>query len=673
MNNGITYYKKVSSYPDDITKNCALTAQEMDNNFFVLEGRDIKSISVVDNKKIVVTLLNGETISSQDAFDNFITSVDFNDTEGILTIKQNDGQITEIEGIATTKDVINSSGLKSIATDETLTGEALYNNPLGISNSYKTGQYMPVDYIEYNDGNTCFCQKEKPAAGTRILSSLKVSPYGLLYDYKAVSHIARMLQDSHSPWHIPSKEEWDDMLNAVEPCEHDRNHDSTKVNHQLGKWAGKILKSSMSWNDCKDLYDESCCDCDCNTVHENASSHNSCHTNQHCHDEYNINKAHKNFAEGIGKYGFNVLPAGYADDGRHINFFGDRACFWTATNIHRSNVCVKRFEHNKTTVHQGIASAEEYLSLRLVRDYDGKMTTDIDQILGQDYPIVSMPSIKNGKSLWTAINFYYDVKHCNCLQPNNGIDLSKITVYFIDEWDGLRWHRNTLREGDSVVVKNAPNNKVNVEYRIINNKLVNVYDEVYNNVIETIQPEIENLSDNVNELMSHKVDWTELNDERKSIVLKNNDMLMGTDESGATYNLAMVSKWNVADFGSDKLHLNFNSADRITVNDNDPDKGGEQIAYLSDIESSNNEINNAIDNLKDDLVEQIKNVDEKLDNEIVNRTAKDEETDKYIKKVEDNLISLNNTDFNEDTGVLTITKYNGNNKGIQLRMNFGTF
>ena len=51
MNNkGITYFRLNSPYEGDITKNCALDGYEVDNNFFTLEGRDIKCVYVEDNE-----------------------------------------------------------------------------------------------------------------------------------------------------------------------------------------------------------------------------------------------------------------------------------------------------------------------------------------------------------------------------------------------------------------------------------------------------------------------------------------------------------------------------------------------------------------------------------------------------------------------------------------------
>lgn len=62
---------------------------------------------------------------------------------------------------------------------------------------------------------------------------------------------------------------------------------------------------------------------------------------------------------------------------------------------------------------------------------------------------------------------------------------------------------------------------------------------------------------------------------RRSIQLANYDSLSGfgtayngEDLSSEAFNLAMVSKWNVADFGSKRIHLNLNTKDNITVNDN---------------------------------------------------------------------------------------------------------
>ena len=70
------------------------------------------------------------------------------------------------------------------------------------------------------------------------------------------------------------------------------------------------------------------------------------------------------------------------------------------------------------------------------------------------------------------------------------------------------------------------------------------------------------------EEIAKKVEWVESTPGRTHIVMKNHDSLLGTATNGETYNVAMVSKWDVADFGSAQLHANLNTVDAVTINDN---------------------------------------------------------------------------------------------------------
>ena len=87
----------------------------------------------------------------------------------------------------------------------------------------------------------------------------------------------------------------------------------------------------------------------------------------------------------------------------------------------------------------------------------------------------------------------------------------------------------------------------------------------------------------IDEALEKKVEYTDVaNDEnpnRKAIVLKNHDAILGYDTNGTAYNLAMVSKWNKADFGSASLSINLNGKDeRPTYNDE------KEIALLEDVQ-----------------------------------------------------------------------------------------
>lgn len=67
---------------------------------------------------------------------------------------------------------------------------------------------------------------------------------------------------------------------------------------------------------------------------------------------------------------------------------------------------------------------------------------------------------------------------------------------------------------------------------------------------------------------------------RKTIQLDNYDTISGVTTDGTGVNLAMVSKWDIADFGSTSVSMNLNSKDgKVTINDD------KEIAVKSDIPS----------------------------------------------------------------------------------------
>lgn len=72
--------------------------------------------------------------------------------------------------------------------------------------------------------------------------------------------------------------------------------------------------------------------------------------------------------------------------------------------------------------------------------------------------------------------------------------------------------------------------------------------------------------------------YIEFDGKRKTLQLENHDTLSGKDTNGTGYNLAMISKWDVADFGSSSIPINLNgNRERPTYNDS------EEIALLKDL------------------------------------------------------------------------------------------
>lgn len=497
MNSSITYVKLQSPYSSNAPKNSPLTVVEMDSNFATLEGRDVKSVTV-ENDILSINLYNGQVLTASiGRKESMVADVVFDHINGTLTVALSDGTIKTIEGFAT-----KSNTGTTVAVDNTLVGNGLPANPVGISPVAKTGWYRPVNRIL----NVCENQQlpvgKHVAIGERYLTIERVSDFGYLYDYNAVRKLACDLRAAHSPWRIPSKNDWDDMLDAIEPSDEGQTHSAATANKYLGMFAGKLLKSRHLWrkgeedgigcpstddlvdpvydNVNEDANEEEFVNEDylvCPTPGETGDGyhHDHCHP-MHCGDHHHSHCSHHHrwpFG-GIDKYGFCVTPAGYADDGGNFIFFRERAAFWTSTNSNMANAYVKRFEYNKNTVHQDIIAAQNHLSIRLVKDYDGTNYNEREDILGQSFSTVIMPSAKKGSAIWTSVNVNFGHKCYNPMIPNDGQGMSFTLHFFINEWNGKEWVRNEVRDGESVIVKFAPDGSRNSEYRVIDGHLANV-------------------------------------------------------------------------------------------------------------------------------------------------------------------------------------------------------
>ena len=603
MIDGITYFRKNSPYPGDVTKNCALDGVEVDNNFFVLEGRDIKTLRV-EGSDIVVELQNGKVMRSVDALKDVadlkrtaISELEFDKESGVLKFVRNGEQVA-ITGFAT-ESKSEPSTVVTVAVDDSLKGNGLTATPISISPIFKTGQYEPVKkIISVVDGDsipTC----ETLAVGDRYLTKEYVSVYGMLYNYNAVKKIACDLDKANSPWRIPTKEDWDDMLNAVEPCPKNKNHNSATSNKYLGAWAGKLLKSTDLWlhsttidtcgNDTCINYDAVSCG-NCNNACESIYCGKVCDNECRCCDCGNCDN------RGLDTFGFHIVPAGYADDGRNFVFFGERAYFWTATNSNCENVYVKRFEYNRNSVYQNIIAGQNYLSLRLVKDYNGHNYHESEKILSDQYPTVMMPSVKNGHSIWTSVNVSLG---CGCgrIEPNNGLALAHTTKFYLNEWDGKEWLRNELKDGESVVIKKAPNGQTNAEYRLSDGKLINVGQITYEAVINDINPKLDELGTKIDNEINRSIAKDEafedtINDELRPNITKNSNDI-------ATVNTNLVSAIG-----------NINEAIK-TVNDN----------LVDAVNTINGGIATEIQERKD----ADKEIKDSLDQEIERATTKDNE------------------------------------------------
>lgn len=732
MNKGLTYFRLTSPYEGDVTKNCALDGFEVDSNFFTLEGRDVKSVTV-DGDELIITLVNGNKITSTNAFTDFTKdlSFDFDSSNGILYITRN-GVTQKIPGFAT--EYNNNEEVKTVATDETIKGNGKPYKPIGLSVLYKTGQYRPVQKVV----DMTNCEKlpygKDVTTGDRFLTIENVSEYGFLYDYDGVKKIACDLVSSHSPWRIPTKEDWDDMLNAIEPCNSDRDHGSATCNRYFGKFAGKFLKSKEGWK-LESCPDTSTC---INYGDTDADNICTCGNNTPCSPQYCgeytgcVHKKPLHPNVGIDKYGFKIMPAGYADDGGQYGYFMERASFWTANNKQLTSVYIKRFEYNKSTVYQDIVSKDYNLSLRLVKDYDGNNYNERESILGQSYSTVLMPSVKKGKAIWTSTNIAFNNK-CYCpVLPNDGMNIECVKKYFINEWDGKHWLKNEVSEGETVVIEKAPNGEQCSEYIVLNGSLVSVANKIFEQVVTAVEPKLNELDTKINneteraiakeneivnnlqsEIDRSTAKDTELEESISSLQEHVNSSDEKFNEAVNAFNQFKEEtnqtftevKQSISDESAarqekdNELQANIeNEASIREQKDNEIlekiSNDEETISGLSskleqeisdrreEDERLQENINNVIqdvESVKTDLNEHKSDSDKKFETintaiseEITNRTNADNELANNIENVDKKTIIKDGTMFDSSTGVLTLKSKGGENDiEIQFAFNFG--
>ena len=479
--NGLYYYKLVSPYPEDVTKNCKLTINEIDSNFLTLKDNDIKSAEFVrDEKILVLTRNNGEklivpltdvtynlNVDAECGESGVTLTISYDGTEGKKTVT-----IANILTADNLMDIIGSDILTKVITDGTLKGNGTLDAPLGIAGVEKTGMYAPV--LEVFDLTTGGTLPEVAKLGTRYITKEYVNDYGYLYNGAGLAKIQKKLDDRYSQknkkhqiyerrygWRVPTKADWDALLNSLEPCEY-QNHNSAKCHVELGKYAGKFLKSECGWLGQPD--------CECTITKPNTGctwEDESYVTDESGYTADNVPAYNPESPVGVDKYGMSILPAGVASldtHGRPQAFnFKEQAVFWTTTPVYNDpdqDVYVKIFDWNKGGVSQVAECPSPYYSVRLVKDYDGNNYYDSEYIDGVLYKTILFP--ESGQ-IWLASNYAdkegfieYEVggETPEVLEVNNGEVLEKRVEMFINEWNGYYWEKKIMHEGDTVVVEN---------------------------------------------------------------------------------------------------------------------------------------------------------------------------------------------------------------------------
>ena len=433
--NGLIYYKldaNVHGFPGDITKNCGLRGEEIDGNFSFLRGHDIKSVSFDESGTMYLTRYNGEIISAKKT-DTPEYDFNYNTETGSLTIVTPEGKEIVLSGFKVVTNVYH---------DYTLEGYGSQETPLEISNQGKTGRYRPAIKLidmtaEDEDGKPLqLLPMENNTKHDRYVTKEKISRFGRLFPLSGVEKITKRLNDISSEWHVPTKEEWDEILNVIDCAKPE--HNKTESNVDLGDFAGAALKATKYWNTLENgkmLSDD--------------------------------------------KFGFSIYPVGYCGNRgkEYYGSFGETSAFWTSTvEDNNRDMFVKTFDYNKETVGQRTWGENYYLSLRLVKKFDGNNFSDSESIDGFTSNCVHIP----GTSLiWTKDNIAFSQEQYDGFTPKKWKEYENIEIddnsyeirYFVNDWNGNGWDKHELKEGEGIVLFEGENGRMH-EWLLVDGELI---------------------------------------------------------------------------------------------------------------------------------------------------------------------------------------------------------
>ena len=200
MAKGLYYYKLQSPYPEDVTKNCKLTINEIDSNFLSLKDEDIKSADFDrENKTLVLTRNNGEKLIVVLDDITYDLNIDANCSEKGISLSvyydgKNGVKQFKIDNLVTLdmlrsqiEELIGTDILTKVITDSTLKGYGTLDSPLGLNGTERTGFFAPViARIDLTNGGKL---PEVAKLGTRYATIEYVNDYGYLYNGMGVQKI----------------------------------------------------------------------------------------------------------------------------------------------------------------------------------------------------------------------------------------------------------------------------------------------------------------------------------------------------------------------------------------------------------------------------------------------------------------------------------------------------
>ena len=464
---GVIYYKLDPQfhYENDTTLERGLTGGEIDGNFNFLRGYDIKTFEVSEDKKeLTIVRHNGERVAVS-IYDPQFYHFEYDKINGILTVTltktEKDAPIVvdKLTGFLTERNF-------HVYTDATIEGDGTKYKPLSLSSVVRTGTYQPVlDLIDITAGETL--PEKGVAKGERHITKENISPFGLLYSKDGMFEIQKRLEEIGSEWRVATKEDWDQLLNMAEVCLDEKVHNNPEnpIGEYLGMDAGANLKANRLWEyTYREIREGELIDGDRYILDENGEfilDENGNYVKELCSDDI---------------FDFGIYPL--VKPGKEMTYWANT--FYPDTD----EMFIKTFTNDSRAVKQDISEYGNYFGIRLVKDFDGVNYYGIEEIDGQTVltTLLEMSETDRelyGKNLvWTKENVGFTNVEYSGVTSEEWSEYTNEHIsirYFINDWDGRKWVKHEIREGESLVIGNYRGYRMH-EWRLIEGEFFDTVD-----------------------------------------------------------------------------------------------------------------------------------------------------------------------------------------------------
>ena len=483
---GVKYFKLQSDIPGDYTKNCGLLGNEIDENFYFLRSMDIKTAYTIDEEDRKILVLERVNCGREIRVD--ITDIEepynFEFKDGYITITFPDGHQQKLG-----KFLVEGDNIR-VVTDASINGDGSFRNPLSIDLAYRTGTYMPADfYADLTCPEETINQFENIGNGHAIVTKENMSRFGALYTFRQANAINAALEKEGRGWRVPSKEDWAKLLNWAESkpsgCEdcgelpENFNHDTDKSGN-FGCNAGARLKATTLWDNKErntddfgfSIYPVGICPEDYNTAepsqfgftglykvasfwtssekdgeayvrtfsygHDDVAQYTespvrrlSIRLVRDIDDDFDVQES----AEILGNY----VPVILTTDGSQQ---------WTQLNINFTNY--EGYNANEVTVPEAWEEIDTNVPTVIFYEFiDDDGTYTYQEIDEYDLPSTATPVFH--ESVEEALEDETPDQYI-AVEEIIILDMTTEAKFYFNAWDGNRWHKKMMREGESVVI-----------------------------------------------------------------------------------------------------------------------------------------------------------------------------------------------------------------------------